>query len=166
MTGPPAHERTSSTAPTTNRAQHTEVLIRMFNGDPVCRVAANLAEELVNRGEANSFRNGPRRYLRLKPGIFIKPTLRGWELVEEARRQHGDTAVRRGFQALDRRPLRWEGPRNAVAQRRPNQEPDAMPAEGVLGGSSPEQVQGLVGDCREIEVQLEAETHAPAVHEL
>jgi hypothetical protein len=108
MNGPPAALRHTQTAPSDNRAPHVppEVLVRLFNGEPVCRVLVVTAEKLVSSGSAKSFRSGARRYLRLKPGVSITPTVRGWEVVEEARRQHGDRAIRRAFMALDRRPLR------------------------------------------------------------
>jgi hypothetical protein len=112
MTGPPGGS-IAKTAPSDNRAHPTsEILVRMDNGELAGRVSHQFAEMLSRSGAATSFRGGSRRYLRLRPGIIIRPTLRGWDLIEEERRKHGDDAVRRGLTSLDRRPLKWEPPQN------------------------------------------------------
>jgi hypothetical protein len=111
MTGPPATRPLTRTAPSVNRApQASEILVRMDNGEPAGRVSQQFAEMLSASGAARSFRTGTRRYLRLRPGIIIKPNLHGWDLIDEERRIHGDDAVRRGLASLDRRPLKWERP--------------------------------------------------------
>jgi len=113
VTGPPAARPCSRTAPSDNRAHQTsEILVRMDNGEPAGRVSNQFAEMLIAADAAASFRNGPRRYLRLRPGIIIRPSLRGWGLIEEERRKHGDDAVRRGLTSMDRRPLKWEPPQD------------------------------------------------------
>ena len=45
------------------------------------------------------------------PGIVITKSSRGWELIEEERRKHGDSAVRRGLMVFERRPLKHFPPK-------------------------------------------------------
>ena len=108
MTDPPASRPLTRTAPSENRAQQIGILVCLDDGEPAGRVSEAFAERLISSGDARSFRSGGRRYLRLRSGITISPNLRGWDVIEEERRRHGDDAVRRGLASLDRRPLKWE----------------------------------------------------------
>ena len=112
MTGPPAARPLTRTAPSDNRAHPIGILVRLADREPAGRVSDAFAERLISSGDARSFRSGSRRYLRLRPGITISPNLRGWDLIEEERRKHGDDAVRRGLASLDRRPLKWDWPKD------------------------------------------------------
>ena len=110
MTGPPAVRPSTRPAPSSNRAPHA-VLVRMNNGDLAGRVSLEFAEMLLNSGLAQAVGKVKLRYLRLGPGIVITNSSRGWELIEEERRKHGDEAVRRGLMACDRRPLKFHLPK-------------------------------------------------------
>ncbi len=108
MTGPPVARPATKTAPSDNRAHPIGILVRLADGEPRGRISEALAERLISSGDARSFRSGSRRYLQLRPGIRIRPNLRGWDVIEKERRKHGDDAVRRGLASLDRRRLKWE----------------------------------------------------------
>ena len=107
-TGPPSERHLAKAAPSDNRAHPIGILVRLDNGEPAGRVSDAFAERLISSGDASSSRTGSRRYLRLRPGVVIRASLHGWELIEEERRKYGDGAVRRGLASLDRRPLKWE----------------------------------------------------------
>jgi hypothetical protein len=107
MTGPPAVRTVTKTAPSDNRAHPIGIFVRLADGEPAGRVSESFAAWLVSSGHAEGFRKGWRRYLRLRPGVVIRPSLRGWELIEEQRKQYGDKAVRCNLMALDRRPSRF-----------------------------------------------------------
>lgn len=106
-TGPPATRPATKTAPSDFRAHPIGILVRLANGEPAGRISEAFAEKLVSLGDAQSFRSGLRRYLRLRPGIRISPNLRGWDLIEEERRRYGDNPVRRGIMAFERPQLKW-----------------------------------------------------------
>ena len=110
MTGPPAVGPHTKTAPSEHRDPPIGILVRLDGGETAGRVSEAFAERLISSGNARSLRSGWRRYLRLRPGVVIRPSLRGWELIEEERRKHGDDAVRHGLVSLDRRPVKWERP--------------------------------------------------------
>jgi hypothetical protein len=108
MTGPPAARPVTKTAPSDNRAHPIGILVRLADREPAGRVSEAFAERLISSGDARSFRSGSRRYLQLRPGITISPSVHGWDLIEEERRKHGDDAVRRGLASLDRPRLKWK----------------------------------------------------------
>ncbi len=82
--------------------------MRQADSETAGRVSEAFAERIISSGDGTSFRNGPRRYLRLRPGVVVRASAPGWELIEEQRRQYGDDAMRRGLASLDRRRLKWE----------------------------------------------------------
>jgi hypothetical protein len=107
MTGPPALRPFAEPAPSANRAPQT-VLVRLHNGDLAGRVSIEFAEMLLASGAAQPVGRRSLRYIRLRPGVVLAKSSRGWALIEEERRKHGDKAVRRGVMAFDRRSLKWE----------------------------------------------------------
>jgi hypothetical protein len=64
--------------------------VRLPDGALVAHVNQELADRLLDAGAAESFRNGSRRYLRLRQGISIRRTERGWDIIEFLRMRHGD----------------------------------------------------------------------------
>ena len=109
MTGPPAARPFPESAPSVNRAQQT-VMVRLHNGDLAGRVSIRFAEMLLAEGTALPVGRQRVRYLRLRPGIVIAKSSRGWAVIEGERRKHGDSAVRRGVRAFDRKSLKWQPP--------------------------------------------------------
>lgn len=109
MTGSPASKPATESAPSANRAPQT-VLVRLHNGDLAARVSIEFAQMLLDSGAAIPVGRERLRYLRLLPGTVIAKSSHGWDVIEEARRQHGDDAVRRGLRTFDRRPLKWQPP--------------------------------------------------------
>jgi hypothetical protein len=107
MTGPPTAQPFTQSAPSVNRAQST-VMVRLATGELAGRVSQDFAERLLLSGVAQPIVKVRLRYVRLEPGFAIVKSCHGWALIEEERRKHGDSAVRRGFTALDRRPLKWQ----------------------------------------------------------
>lgn len=67
---------------------------------------------LRNAGAAESQRNGSRRYLRLRQGIQIPRTERGWDIMEFLRSWHGDKKAAAYMKHRDRQSesLRLERP--------------------------------------------------------
>jgi hypothetical protein len=86
---PPARAE-SETAPPPKRANSDAIPVRLYDGTLVAHVNRELAERFLEPGVAESFRNGPRRYLRLRRGIAISRTTRGWDVIEDLRKWHGD----------------------------------------------------------------------------
>jgi len=77
-------------APPTKRATPTGVPVRLHDGTLIAHVDHELADRLVTNGDALSYRSGSRRYLRLRQGIRVPRTDRGWGIIEFLRRWHGD----------------------------------------------------------------------------
>ena len=111
MTDPPA-KWPSPSAPSVNRAQPT-VMVRLASGELAGRVSQDFAERLLDSGAGRAVGKVQLRYIRLEPGYVVAKSCQGWALIEEQRRKHGDVAVRRGVTACDRRPLKWQGPKQS-----------------------------------------------------
>jgi hypothetical protein len=109
MTGPPAGRPFAESAPSVNRAQQT-VMVRLHNGDSVGRVSVVFADILLTSGAAQSVGKTRLRYIRLEPGIVISKSSHGWTTIDKERRKYGDSAVRRGLMAFERRSLKWQAP--------------------------------------------------------
>ena len=90
MTGPPATRSEFHMAPPIKRANPDGIPVRLSDGALVAHVIPELADRLLEAGAAESFRSGSRRYLRLRQGISIPRTERGWDIIEFLRRWHGD----------------------------------------------------------------------------
>lgn len=90
MTGPPALRAEYKTAPPIKRADPDGIPVRLYDGALVAHVSSGLAEELIFAGDAEECRRGPRRYLRLRQGIHIPQTERGWDIIEALRMHLGD----------------------------------------------------------------------------
>jgi hypothetical protein len=90
MNGPPADRPEPQTAPPAKRANPNAIPVRHYDGALIAHISQELADEIVATGEAQPFRKGPRRYLRLRQGISIPRTDRGWEIIEFIRRWQGD----------------------------------------------------------------------------
>jgi hypothetical protein len=89
MTGPPMTP-ILQTAPPTKRAKPDGIPVRLHDGTLIAHVNPELEDRLITEGAAESFRNGPRRYLRLRQGIYVPRTAKGWNPIEFLRRWHGD----------------------------------------------------------------------------
>jgi hypothetical protein len=125
MIGPPANRPESQAAPPTKRANPPGIPVRLHDGALVAHASEAVAESLLQAGAAESLRRGPRRYLRLRPGITVPRTERGWDLIEFLRRWHGDkrTAAyvaykdrlceRLSFQSTGQRPERQPSDKGA-----------------------------------------------------
>jgi len=96
-------------SPPVKRAPQT-TLVRSCDGEAVGRVPLDFADRIVSEGYGHHRRRGERAYVCLFPGFFIERTVRGWEMIEEARRLRGDDAVRREIKHLDNSPHRWAPP--------------------------------------------------------
>src|SRR5580700_11175731 len=90
MNAPPASRPTPQTAPPNTRAKLTEIPVRLHDGTLAAHVNQELERRLLEAGAAESLRRGPRRYLRLRRGISIPRTERGWDIIEFLREWHGD----------------------------------------------------------------------------
>ncbi len=90
MNAPPAAWPGYETAPPTKRAKTDGIPVRLHDGALVAHINCELADRLEETGAAEAFRRGPRRYLRLRRGISIPRTERGWDIIEFIRRWHGD----------------------------------------------------------------------------
>lgn len=64
--------------------------MRLYDGDLVAHADPELADRLIASGDAESFRRGPRRYLRLRRGIHVPRTVHGWDVIEYLRWYNGD----------------------------------------------------------------------------
>jgi hypothetical protein len=67
MTGPPG--RMVEAAPPDKRAKPNGIPVRLYDGTLVAHANRELEDRLLTAGVAESFRRGPRRYLRLRQGI-------------------------------------------------------------------------------------------------
>lgn len=110
MTGPPAVRPPAKSAPSVNRAPQ-KVMVRLASGELAGRVSQDFAERLLDSGAGRAVGKVQLRYIRLEPGFVVAKSCQGWALIEEQRRKHGDIAVRRGVTACDRRPLKWQEPK-------------------------------------------------------
>lgn len=90
MNGPPAARSEFQTAPPIKRANSDGIPVRLYDGTLIARVNQELADRLMVAGDAEEFRRGPRRYLRLRQGIHIPRTVHGWDIIEGLRMWHGD----------------------------------------------------------------------------
>ena len=90
MTRPPATLPGTQAAPPTKRANPGGIPVRLYDGTLIAHVNRKLADRLLAAGDAEAFRRGPRRYLRLRQGICIPRTERGWGIIEFLRKWHGD----------------------------------------------------------------------------
>jgi hypothetical protein len=88
MKGPPGQELKA--APPDKRAKPDGIPVRLYDGALVAHATQDTVERLMAAGAAESFRHGPRRYLRLRQGISVPHTAKGWDLIEFLRRWHGD----------------------------------------------------------------------------
>jgi hypothetical protein len=77
------------TAPPIKRANPDGIPVRLYDGTLVAHVDEEFADRLLEAGAAESFRRGPRRYLRLRQGLIVPRTVRGWDLIESLRKWHG-----------------------------------------------------------------------------
>lgn len=90
MTGSPPARPEFQTAPPIKRANPDGIPVRLYDGSLVAHVSQELGDRLMAAGAADPFRRGPRRYLRLREGIRISRSARGWEVIEFLRRSLGD----------------------------------------------------------------------------
>jgi hypothetical protein len=90
MTGPPAARPGCQKAPPSKRANPGGIPVRSHAGALVAHIPQDLADRLIECAAAEAFRSGPRRYLRLRQGINVQRTVRGWDVIEFLRMWHGD----------------------------------------------------------------------------
>jgi hypothetical protein len=90
MIGFPAARPELQTAPPTKRANSDGIPVRTYDGFLVAQIQPELADILIDFGAASAFRQGQRRYLRLRQGITIPVTVGGWDVIEFLRNWHGD----------------------------------------------------------------------------
>ena len=114
MTGPPG--RVMEAAPPDKRAKPDGIPVRLHDGTLVAHANQGLEDKLLTAGVAESFRRGPRRYLRLRQGISIPRTPKGWDLMEFLRRWQGDRRAAAYIQHKDRQSetLRYQPPRREI----------------------------------------------------
>jgi hypothetical protein len=112
VTGPPAKRPATHAAPPTKRANPDGIPVRLYDGALVVHAKEDLADKLMAAGAAESFRNGPRRYLQLRQGIHIPRTAKGWDMMEFLRRWHGDEQAAAYIEHKDRQSenLRYQPP--------------------------------------------------------
>ena len=92
MIEPSASWPKSQTAPPPpiKRANPDRIPVSIHDGALIAHVNEEVAARLMAAGVAETFRSGPRRYLRLPRGISIPHTGRGWDIIELLRGWHGD----------------------------------------------------------------------------
>jgi hypothetical protein len=112
MTGPPAARPEYETAPPIKRANPDGIPVRLHEGALVAHVSRELADSFIAAGAAEAFRRGSRQYLRLRGGISIPRTERGWDIIEGLRMLHGDTKAAAYIAHFDRQSqkLRYRPP--------------------------------------------------------
>ena len=88
MTGPPT--AVCKAAPSVKRAKSVGIPVRLYDGTLVAHANRELEDRLLTAGVVESFRHGSRRYLRLRQGVYVPRTARGWDIMEFLRRWHGD----------------------------------------------------------------------------
>jgi hypothetical protein len=89
MNGAPAARPEVQTAPPIKRANPDGIPVRLYDGPLIAHVNQELADRLVVAGDAEACRSGPRQW-RLRRGINIPRTDRGWDIIEFLRVWHGD----------------------------------------------------------------------------
>ena len=80
--------------------------MRLHSGILVAHVSQELADRILTVGDAVACRRGPRGYLRLRQGISIPRTDRGWDIIEFLRGWHGDKQAA-GYVAHKDRQSEW-----------------------------------------------------------
>jgi hypothetical protein len=90
VTVPLATRPDLQTAPPVKRANPEGIPVRLYDGTLVAHVNEELADRLLETEAAESFRRGPRRYLRLHHGLTVPRTAHGWDIIEFLRKWHGD----------------------------------------------------------------------------
>jgi hypothetical protein len=112
MTGPPTLRPDFETAPPIKRVNPDGIPVRLYDGALIAHVNQGLVDELLAAGDAEECRRGPRRYLRLRQGIHIPQTERGWDIIESLRMQLGDKEAATYVARFDRRAkrLRYQPP--------------------------------------------------------
>jgi hypothetical protein len=121
MTGPP--NKASQTAPPVKRAKPDGIPVRLDDGTLIAHANPELEQLLLSEGAAEAFRRGARRYLRLRPGIHVPRTARGWDLMEFLRRWHGDKKAAAYVEHKDRQSgnVRYKRPRQPPQIRGPRE---------------------------------------------
>jgi hypothetical protein len=137
MTGPPARRPEFQAAPPTKRANSDGIPVRLHDGALIAHVNQDLADEIVMAGDAQSYRRGPRRYLRLRQGIRIPRTVQGWDIIEFLRRWHGDKRAAAYVAHKDRQSerLQYQPPSPAPESRKSVPRP-ARPASNASNQAS------------------------------
>ena len=120
----PAARPGYQTAPPIKRAKPEGTPVRLYDGTLVAHVNQELADRIMVAGAAEAFRNGPRRYLRLRHGISIPRTERGWDIIEFLRSWHGDKRAAGYVAHKDRQSerLQYRAPSLAPVMRSPRGE--------------------------------------------
>jgi len=134
MIGPPE----SQTAPPIKRAKPDGTPVRLYDGTLVAHVNHELTDRLLETGAAESFRNGSRRYLRLRQGISIPRTARGWDIIEFLREWHGDKRAASYVAHKDRQ--------SECLQYRPSLAPERKSSVARLTGRSASDAGGQVSE--------------------
>lgn len=119
MNRPPAVLPAFETAPPTKRAKPDGTPVRLYHGALVAHVNQEVVGRLLEMGAAESCRNGTRRYLRLREGIKVPRTDRGWDIIEFLRRWHGDKRASAYVAHVDRRSekLLYRSPERPAGER-------------------------------------------------
>lgn len=104
-------------APPSKRAKPDGIPVRLHDGPLVAHADHELEGQLLQAGAAEAFRNGPRRYLRLRQGISVPRTERGWAIIEYLRKWLGDQRTAAYVAHTDRQSerLRFQPPIQAPA---------------------------------------------------
>jgi hypothetical protein len=110
MTGPP--DKQFQAAPPIKRAKPDGIPVRQYDGTLIAHANQELEDKLFAAGAVESFRRGPRRYLRLRQGICVPCTTKGWDIIESIRLWHGDRRAAAYVEHKDRQPEshRYEPP--------------------------------------------------------
>lgn len=87
--------------------------VRLHDGTLIAHANQELEDRLVTDGVAAVLRREPRRYLRLRQGICVPRTAKGWDLMEFLRRWHGNKRAAAYVRHKDRQSetLRYQPPR-------------------------------------------------------
>lgn len=119
MTGPPGIRPNTKPAPPAKRANPDKTPLRLHDGTLVAHVNRELENRLLTEGAAESLRRGPRRYLRLRQGIYVPRSAKGWDIMEFLRRWHGDKTAAAYVEHKDRgsEALRFVPPSQGHARR-------------------------------------------------
>ena len=128
MTGSPATRPEFQAAPPTKRANSDGIPVRLHDGPLIAHISQELADAIVTAGDAQAFRRGPRRYVRLRQGISVPRPEGGWEIIEYLRRWHGDKRAAGYIGHMDRQSerLRYQPP-TPILERTPSIPTPARP---------------------------------------